>query len=66
MTCAHCNGTGSLSKQLDGYLDCVHCDAAEERAKLESWSKGQLAVAPSAAAWAWMIYLHGKSAALST
>lgn len=37
MNCAHCEDTGSLSKSLDGYLDCGHCDIAAKRVELERW-----------------------------
>jgi hypothetical protein len=35
--CQHCNDTGSLSKDIAGHLDCAYCDAARQRAELESW-----------------------------
>ena len=62
MTCAHCADTGSLSKDLSGYLDCIHCGAAEERAALERW-----AVRRDIGIWdshsLWTIFQHGKAAA---
>ncbi len=33
--CTHCNGTGEVGQQ--GFLDCVHCDAATERAALNAF-----------------------------
>jgi len=61
MTCQNCNGTGSLSKHIDGSLDCP-CGAADERAALEQWTlKNQLA--GGGLADAWLIYQHGKAAA---
>lgn len=33
--CAICSDTGEASNS--GYLDCVHCDAATDRAMLEEW-----------------------------
>jgi hypothetical protein len=62
MKCAHCNNTGSLSKSLDGYLDCAHCDVAEERRKLESWGL-RLASLHGTTAAMWLIHQHGKAAA---
>jgi hypothetical protein len=63
MNCRHCNDTGSLSKDVIGYLDCPHCGAAEERANLEVWARRN---APSAGIVdLWTIYQHGKQAAAS-
>lgn len=60
MTCVHCNDTGSLSKSDAGYLDCPHCDVAQERADLEAWARRN---APSAAMLdVWAIYQRGKAA----
>lgn len=36
MICTHCEGSGSLSKELGGELDCAHCDAAVKRAALNN------------------------------
>ena len=61
MNCVHCNDTGSLSKEWDGYLDCAHCDTAEERAALDVWAAQH---APDCPSWdLWPIYQHGKAAA---
>lgn len=61
MKCAHCNDTGSLSKDIEGYLDCAHCGVADERAALEAWADKH---APGCPSWdLWPIYLHGKAAA---
>ena len=59
--CEHCNDTGSLSKDIDGFLDCPHCDVAIERAGLEQWARRELAAASGLAAM-WLIYQHGKAA----
>lgn len=32
--CSHCNNTGSLSKELAGYLDCTNCGTADKRVEL--------------------------------
>lgn len=61
MTCEHCNGTGSLSKSLEGYLDCGYCDVAEERRDLEAWAHHKVAQHGAAAAM-WLAYQHGRSA----
>ena len=58
--CYHCHDTGSLSKDINGILDCPFCGIARERAELERWAlrngirtkDGDL----------WMIYEHGKQA----
>lgn len=61
MTCTHCNDTGSLSKDVDGYLDCGRCDTAQERAALTAWADKH---APDCPSWdLWAIYQHGKAAA---
>lgn len=39
MSCEKCNDTGSLSKHLDGMLDCPYCPAADQRIKLADWHK---------------------------
>ena len=65
MTCAHCAGTGSLSKTVEGYLDCTHCDTATERTLLEHWV---MRSAPNCVDnnAAWLIYQHGKAAVAAT
>lgn len=61
MTCAHCDDTGSLSKEWDGYLDCTRCDVATERTQLDAWAAKH---APDCPSWdLWPIYQHGKAAA---
>jgi hypothetical protein len=61
MTCEHCNGTGSLSKSVVGFPDCVYCDVAQERTQLEVWARRN---APSAGLVdLWAIYQYGKAAA---
>lgn len=32
--CPACHNTGSLSKELTGYLDCTSCDTADQRVQL--------------------------------
>lgn len=61
MSCAHCDNTGSLSKDLDGDLDCAHCDVATERTLLEAWAKKNQ-VKYSFESDLWLIYQHGKQA----
>jgi ferredoxin-like protein FixX len=60
MKCIHCSDTGSLSKALDGYLDCAHCDVAAERAKLEAWAF-DLITKHGATAAMWLVYQHGRT-----
>jgi ferredoxin-like protein FixX len=61
MKCSHCNDTGSLSKDLDGFLDCTHCDVATERAKLEAWAF-ELMAKHGATGAMWLVFQHGKAA----
>lgn len=60
--CNHCDGTGSLSKDVFKDLDCPHCDVALERVQLEGWldHQGIQISAPEA----WLIFSSGKVAAL--
>ena len=63
--CEHCNDTGSLSKELWGDLDCVHCWAAVERTALNGWLRErQRADGMGRIDYidAWTIYQHGKAA----
>lgn len=60
--CKNCNDTGSLSGDLEGYLDCP-CGIAEERVALDLWARKALKNAPSASTERWLIYQHGKAAA---
>lgn len=39
MACECCSDTGSMSKDVGGFLDCPYCDAAYERGDLETWYK---------------------------
>lgn len=62
MSCPHCNDTGSLSKTIyGGYLDCVHCEVAEERMRVEAWARRATPLVLAHDVWA--IYQHGKAAA---
>lgn len=63
MICQHCNNTGSLSKDIDGHLDCGHCDTARERADLNAWAAAHLKHVSSASAERWALYLYGQAAA---
>ena len=59
--CNHCDDTGSLSKDLHGYLDCPHCLVATERAELEQWAlKNGIRCNDIAALW--LVYMRGKEA----
>jgi hypothetical protein len=58
--CTHCNDTGSLSKDLEGDLDCAYCDIATERAALEAWAaRTRLLYGTESSLW--LIYQHGKA-----
>ena len=61
MKCEHCDDTGSLSKDAEGFLDCTHCDVAEERVVLEHWAGKQKLDCGLTALW--LVYQHGKAAA---
>lgn len=59
--CTDCAGTGSRSKSIDGPLDCIHCDVAIRRTRLEQWLRAsKIDVHPTDA---WLIYQHGVFAA---
>jgi hypothetical protein len=60
--CTFCNDTGSLSKDLDGFLDCGHCHVAEERTALDVWA-GAHGLDCYYSAHLWQVYQHGKAAA---
>lgn len=61
MICAYCADTGSRSKSIDGHLDCIFCDVAIRRTRLEQWLRAQrIDVHPTDA---WRIYQHGVFAA---
>jgi hypothetical protein len=60
MNCARCDDTGSLSKNDWGHLDCVHCDVAEERMRVESWARR--ATPHASPVDVWKIYQRGKAA----
>lgn len=60
--CQFCNDTGSLSKDVYGYRDCVHCDTAKERNELDKWIRQN--DFDAAGAQGWLIYQHGKASAL--
>jgi transcription elongation factor Elf1 len=60
MTCTHCNDTGSLSKDIEGFFDCGHCSVAGERTALEAWADANHVECYSADLW--RIYQHGKAA----
>lgn len=61
--CAHCNDTGSLSKDLEGHLDCAYCDVAEQRAKFNRWAA---TVRERGAAAMWIAFQHGRAEAPAT
>lgn|GEM_PF-4881333 len=59
MSCSACDDTGSLSKNITGFLDCP-CGVADERMRVEAWARRN---APSAGLIdLWLIYQHGKQA----
>lgn len=60
MSCAHCNDTGSLSKDLHGDLDCVFCETATERLTVEGWAAVKTPNVDSIDAW--LLYRFGKRA----
>lgn len=66
MTCDRCDDTGSLSKRIEGSLDCPFCEVADERVTLDVWASAATRHAPDASSERWLIYQHGKTAALNT
>ncbi len=60
--CTHCENTGSLSKDLDGYLDCTHCEVASTRALIEA-KAAKWAKTFSLDAMLWLAFQQGKEAA---
>lgn len=63
MNCTHCDDTGSLEKDLLGYLNCTHCGVALERTEFEKWAVKNHPYIQLLAGW--MIYQHGKAAAVT-
>lgn len=62
MTCSACNDTGSLSKDVDGMLDCPHCDVARERVRLNVWDFKFMAKHPMESAL-WLAFQRGRASA---
>jgi hypothetical protein len=60
--CTHCDDTGSLSKDIEGQMDCVYCTIAGERAGLEIWALRHGLRAGIADLW--LIYRHGRDRGL--
>lgn len=63
MKCGTCDDTGSLSRNVEGLLDCTHCDVAHTRVFLEAWCRTYIPKGASQSTAAWLIYQHGKAAA---
>lgn len=61
--CQFCDDTGSLSKQLIGYLDCTHCDVAGERVNFEARA-AHAKLLGGGVIDAWQLYQMGKAAGL--
>lgn len=61
--CTHCDDTGSLSKNLEGDLDCVYCGAALERVGLNAWCRNNIPRGTSQAGAAWLIYRKAQELA---
>lgn len=59
--CWECGDTGSLSKNIDGQLDCGHCGVATKRAALNEWCRKNIEYGASKSAAAWLIYQHGHA-----
>lgn len=57
MTCARCKDTGSLSGQIDDYVDCP-CEAGVERAGFNAWCVVNLPRVDLVDAW--VIYQRGR------
>lgn len=61
--CTHCHDTGSLSKDLEGQLDCVYCKAADQRVALQAWCRDSIPRFSSISTVAWMIFQHAQELA---
>lgn len=61
MICTHCDGTGSLSKQLYGHQDCTNCDTADKRMELDEWCRANVPPFANKSTAAWLIYQHAKA-----
>lgn len=59
----HCDDTGSLSKTLEGDLDCARCDVAGERVNFEAWTS-YARLLGGGVVDAWKLYQMGKAEAL--
>jgi len=57
--CAVCLDTGSKSQQIDGYLDCTHCDATDKRIALRL-HLSQFTAWPDQDTTAWAAYLFAQ------
>lgn len=55
--CGKCNGTGSLSREIEGYIDCG-CEAGVERAGFNAWCVINLPRVDLVDAW--VIYQRGR------
>jgi hypothetical protein len=62
MSCAHCNDTGSLSKELHGILDCGHCDVATERTVFANWAR-EVVRENDPIVCLWLAHQRGRAAA---
>lgn len=60
--CEHCDDTGSLSKEIEGQMDCAYCSVARERADLEVWALREGLRAGIADLW--LIFQHGRAQGL--
>lgn len=61
--CQFCDDTGSLSKALEGDLDCARCDVASERVNFEAWT-AHAKLLGGGVIDAWKLYQMGKAAGL--
>lgn len=59
-TCSKCGDTGSLSGDIDGFLDCVSCDAAQRRNEMRNYLQG-LSPLMHAESEAWAAYQFALS-----
>ena len=57
--CDACHDTGSLSQHMDGFLDCRHCDAVENRLAMRE-HLAQFTAWPSTDTVAWAAYLFAQ------
>jgi hypothetical protein len=63
MICKYCGDTGMLIEFSSRFLDCAHCDAAQERVAFDAWCENEGFEKYRDSMFA--AYQHGKEVALT-